>query len=264
MERHSEAGTMSGSQLPNAGAAAKSAPPAAAATPSSPEKTLDVVGKVLFFGWAIVTGFLGGEINIAATVMRGIAEIWSGSMRTGAGWSVIIGLCLGAGWFVAGLIVEYGGKGPQRVAKPRKPDQRGPEAPKIQVETRRADPPMAAGATSSKRPAEQAVIDILKKIIADYQHEVVGNQTQCERLIRERCNDVARRSGLETRREAAALVAALQEDLPQRLRSHAGTDISQTAMRNYTTELSRATGLDESAARFAVEAWATALGRCQT
>jgi hypothetical protein len=118
--------------------------------------------------------------------------------------------------------------------------------------------------SKAHRPAEQAVIEILKKIVLDHQPEVVSNHTQCERLIRERCSDVARRGGLDTRREAAVLVAALQQDLPQRLRSHAGTDISPTAMRNHATELSRTAGLDEQAAYFAVEAWAIALGRCKT
>jgi len=255
---------MSGSELPNAGAAGKTPPSAAPASTSSADDALGTIGKVVLFGWIVATGFLGGDINVPATASRGISEILSGSARTGAGWSVILGLGLCACWILAVLIVSLSGKSPQPAVKPQKPAQGAPAAPKMHAENKRADPPMPPAATSSKRPAEQAVIEVLKKIVSDYQQEVASNHTQCERLIRERCNDAARRTGVETRREAAVLVAALQEDLPQRLRSHAGADISQTAMRNYAIELSRATGLDEPAAHFAVEAWTTALGRCKT
>jgi hypothetical protein len=254
---------MSGSELPNAGTPAKSPPAAAPAATSSADDALGTIGKVLVFGWLVATGFLGSDINIPATVSRGAAEILSGSTRTGAGWSIILGVGLGACWFVAVVIVSLSGSSPQPKVEPPKPDQGVAAAPKIE-ENQNADPPMPAATTSSKRPAEQAVIEILEKIVADYQQEVVSNHSQCERLIRERCNDAARRSGLEIRREAAALVAALQEDLPQRLRSHAGTDLTPTAMRNFAAELSRSTGLDEQAAHFAVEAWATALGRCKS
>jgi hypothetical protein len=110
-----------------------------------------------------------------------------------------------------------------------------------------------------KTQDEQAVFEVLQKIIADYGCDVLDNSGRCERLIRERCEALTARTGIATRREATVLVTALNEGLPQRLAA-SGRTFNRLAISNHAAVLSETSGLDPAAAHFAVEGWATALG----
>jgi len=61
------------------------------------------------------------------------------------------------------------------------------------------------------------VFGVVQKIIVEYGYEVLDNSSQCERLIRERCDALTSRTGIATRREATDLATALNEGLPKRL-----------------------------------------------
>lgn len=110
----------------------------------------------------------------------------------------------------------------------------------------------------AKTPGEQAVFGVLQKIIVEYGPEVLENSSQCERLIRERCDALTSRTGIATRREATVLVTALNEGLPQRLAA-SDSMLNGVAISSHATMLSDASGLDPAAAFFAVDSWAAAL-----
>jgi type IV secretory pathway VirB10-like protein len=234
--------------------------------PSPPQDSWSVtveIFKYILPGYLIVGWFTGLDW------IQGVGEILSGGARTGAGWMAIAGIVLVI-IFIAALVAGAIADGKSAKAKTPPPSppvvaQRVvPQTPARQPEKPaavlvdppapvRADPPPSVAKPEPKvRPAEQAALRNLQNILVDYGQEVISNQTQCERLLSERCWDV--------KREGVVLVAALRENLPQRLLKLPSTSLSKTAVLNYSAQLSQSTGLEESAAQFAVESWAKALG----
>jgi hypothetical protein len=242
--------------------------------PSTGKRTLELdrFGKFVGFCWLVAVCWAGGNLAFPATILQGLAEIWNGQSRTAVGWTVVIGIVLGVLWLIAWGVAEYLDQKSARAARVVNPSVRPPahnplhkpaEAVEPPKKDERAEPAQAAKRAKPLPPGEQAALAQLQKIITDYGRDVLGNSTQCERLVRERCEAAAAKIGVSTRREANVLLAALHEGLPDRLAKGGGA-LSRTAVLNHAAALSQAAGLDQGSARFAVEAWATALGvRCE-
>lgn len=238
--------------------------------PSTTTREADVLAfaKFSYWCWLVAVWWAGWDLNLPKTVMRGLSEIWSGQSRTAAGWMDIIGIALGVVLLVALLIAtrldQKSPRGKPSVEKPHtflkrgETDRSEPAGPAKAVE-RLIEPETAIDHTLSECPGEKAALKVLQKIIADYGRQVLDDPTQCERLIRERCEAATSTAGVATRREATVLVTALNEDLPRRLAT-GDSKLSHVAVRNHAAALSESSGLNPAAAHFAVESWAAALG----
>jgi hypothetical protein len=211
--------------------------------------------KYICGGYFVITLIAG--LNLT----RGVTEIASGAPRTDNGWAVIFGVILIVVLFIAFAIADSKSGTASKAGTPPPSPPVAAQRMMSQTPARQPEKPAmvavdlavpVAKPEPKVRPAEQAAFRNLQNILVDYGQEVISNQTQCERLLSERCAD--------TKREGVVLVAALRENLPQRLLKLPATSLSNTALRNYSAELSQSTGLDESAAQFAVESWAKALG----
>lgn len=240
--------------------------------PPTTTREADVLafGKFAYCCWLVAVGLAGWDVNLPKTVMRGFSEIWSGQSRTAAGWVDVVGIVLGVvllvAWFIATNLDEKSPRGKSSAGKPqnllKRDEAAGIEnepailanAPEQQVEPAKLIEPI-----KSECPGEQAASKVLQKIITDYGRDVLDDPTQCERLIRERCEAVTSSTGVPTRKEATVLVTALKEDLPRHLAANDST-LSTVAVLNYAAALSQAAGLDPASAHFAVEGWAAALG----
>jgi hypothetical protein len=244
---------------------------ASAKQPSTTTREADVLafGKFGYCCWLIAVGLAGWDVNLPKTVMRGLNEIWSGQSRTAAGWVDVIGIVLGVvllvAWFIATNLDEKSPRGKPSAEKPQNLLKRDEAAgienePAILATTaqKQVEPAKLIEPIKSECPGEQAARKALQKIIADYGRDVLDDPTQCERLIRERCEAVTSSTGVPTRKEASVLVTALREDLPRRLAAN-GSTLSPVAVLNHAAALSQAVGLDSAAAHFAVEGWAAAL-----
>lgn len=101
----------------------------------------------------------------------------------------------------------------------------------------------------NQTPAAQA----LKEMVARHGHEALLQDMQrCETLLRDHCP--------QAKREIVALTEALKHRLPQRLASFSAASLSESTLSGLASHLSRRTGLQDDLSRWAVEAWAGALG----
>jgi hypothetical protein len=198
---------------------------------------------------------VGRDWDVPYTLLRGAREILSGGTRTQAGWSVIIGV-VGVVLLVAiGTLVE------RRLAINKinaQLPQIDPEPMHVDVPPAQIQAPLVMPA-AAVQPANiqtlssaQIAAEKLKKIVAEYGNELIANRTQCKNIFNDRL--------MGTKREANVLLAALEENVPQRLLVHPDAVLTERALRNFADGLSQTMGLDEAAARWAVETWATALG----
>jgi len=193
---------------------------ASAKQPSTTTREADVLafGKFGYCCWLVAVGLAGWDVNLPKTLMRGLNEIWSGQSRTAAGWVDVIGIVLGVvllvAWFIATNLDEKSPRG-KPLEKPQNLLKRDeavdvenkqiipPNTPENQVEPAKLIEPI-----KPECPGEQAAGKVLQEIIADYGRQVLDDPTQCDRLIRERCEAVTSSTGVTTRREATVLVTA--------------------------------------------------------
>jgi hypothetical protein len=247
------AGAMSNNDVPNKAAADGN-------STSNAEWSFDGTIQAIWMAYVIYVMVVGRDWNFPNTLLTGAREILSGGTRTQAGWSVIIGVIGVVLFVVLGVIGVIVTRSERRQAANKDhaqlpkidPEPTHVDVPPAQIQARlvmsaaTVPPANIQGLSSAQRAAEK-----LKKIIADYGQEVIANRTQCKNIFNDR---------LAAKREANVLLAALEENVPQRLLAHPDTIVTETALGNFADELSQTTGLDEAAARWAVETWATALG----
>ncbi len=105
-------------------------------------------------------------------------------------------------------------------------------------------------------PAMNGMDDIprrtLKQIVDQFGHDVCDDARRCEALLRDFCG--------EYRREIFVLISALQHGVVDDLRTMMAQLPFSVVLPRLATELHETTALSESAARWAVQAWAEALG----
>lgn len=96
------------------------------------------------------------------------------------------------------------------------------------------------------------VHDELRKLVAELGQDAALNQPALLRKrIAERFNDQL---------VTEVLVSSVTAEVPKRLREMAAVNLTRTAVVNYAKQISGKTGLIEDVARWAIEAWAYALG----
>jgi WD40 repeat protein len=94
--------------------------------------------------------------------------------------------------------------------------------------------------------------ETLKRILEQYGHDVCDDARRCEALLRDFCG--------EYRREIFVLISALQHGVVGDLRTMSAQLPFSVVMPRLAADLHETTALSESAARWAVRAWAEALG----
>ncbi len=92
----------------------------------------------------------------------------------------------------------------------------------------------------------------LKQIVDQFGHDVCDDARRCEALLRDFCG--------EYRREIFVLISALQHGVVSDLRTMTAQLPFSVVLPRLAAELHETTALSESAARWAVQAWAEALG----
>jgi hypothetical protein len=92
----------------------------------------------------------------------------------------------------------------------------------------------------------------LCELVAHYGEAVSDDPRRCEALLRDLCG--------QYRREIFLLVTSLRDGVPQQLRASKGRVPAAVLVGHLSTRLSGSFGLEASAARWAVESWALALG----
>jgi hypothetical protein len=101
---------------------------------------------------------------------------------------------------------------------------------------------------------DEAIRTKLKTLLSQPDRdELLDDPRRLSELVRERL-------GIDRRREAGFLNAALQEGVPKRLLAMSGSRLSGTMLDNYATKLSDDIGLRQDIARSAIAAWASGLG----